>query len=215
MQNIYSKFSLAWLIVALSSSVYAATPDAKTITLQGNNKGAIACIACHGQQGEGNASAGYPYLAGLPADYFENQLQAFTNGSRVNAIMKPIAGGLSAEEITAIAKYYAAMPNPKLAVTNTANTTKNPVAERLVSSGKWQSGMPACYKCHGENGTGVAPHFPPIVGQPYNYLRAQLNDWKSGKRKNDPLGLMQSVVKALDQPEIDALAKYLSDQNTK
>lgn len=212
MQNIYTNVTLAWLIVAFSSSLFAATPDAKTITLQGNNKGAIACIACHGQQGEGNASAGYPYLAGLPADYIVNQLQAFSNGNRVNAIMKPIAGGLSAEEITALASYYAAMANSKLSA---AHTAKNPVTEKLVNNGKWQSGMPACFQCHGENGTGVAPYFPPIIGQPYNYLRTQLNDWKSGKRKNDPLGLMQSVVKALDQTEIDALAKYLSDENTK
>ena len=212
MQNIYINVTLSWLIVVFSSSLFAATPDAKSITLQGNNKGAIACIACHGQQGEGNASAGYPYLAGLPADYIVNQLQAFSNGKRVNAIMQPIAGGLSAEEITALADYYAAMANSKL---STPLTAKSSVAEKLVNNGKWQSGMPACFKCHGENGTGVAPHFPPIIGQPYNYLRAQLNDWKTGKRKNDPLGLMQSVDKALDQPEIDALAKYLSDQNAK
>ena len=54
--------------------------------------------------------------------------------------------------------------------------------------------------------------FPPITGQPAGYLSAQLNAWKSGTRKNDPLQLMQSVTKQLTAEEITAVSKWLANQ---
>ncbi len=203
---------ILFLLLALSASprLSAANTDGKTIAMQGSATGGTSCIACHGRQGAGNVDAGYPYLAGLPVDYIRNQLMAFSNGSRKNPIMKPIAGGLTQQDIVAAANYYAGLKNNKLTGSGTTPSDNDSEGAALALDGKWATGVPACFKCHGPDGLGVAPHFPPIVGQPETYIRNQLVAWQTGARRNDPLGLMQSVVKSLNQDEIDAVARYLA-----
>jgi len=205
------------LLLALSASpwLFAASPDGKTIAMQGNGKGATACIACHGQHGEGNADAGYPYLAGLPVDYIRNQLTAFGSGSRKNAVMQPIAGSLSQQDIAAVADYFSGLTNDRLEGSTATPSDVSGKGAVLAQNGKWAAGVPACFRCHGADGRGVAPHFPPIVGQPEAYLRNQLVAWQTGARSNDPIGLMQSVVKSLSKDEIDAVARYLAAQSEK
>jgi len=205
---------LVFLLLTLSwvATGYAASPDGKRIAHQGNGKGAIACISCHGQQGMGNASAGYPYLAGLPIDYIKNQLTAFSQGSRANAVMKPIASALTTQEIAAVANYYSKLDNTILSSVKSTRSTEYTAGEKLAHKGKWEAGVPSCFKCHGANGKGVAPHFPPIIGQSYQYLKSQLLAWQQGKRSNDPIGLMQAVSKHLDKNEIDSVAHYLAAQ---
>ena len=213
MNNIGENILILCLVLCVSSPVLAANISGESIAKQGNGKGAVACIACHGQHGEGNASAGYPYLAGLPADYLQSQLHAFSNGDRNNAVMKPIAGKLSDDEIAAVANYYASLSPPEMSGSAADNTSSHSRGASLTTSGKWESGVPACFQCHGEQGQGIAPHFPPIAGQSYTYIKNQLQDWQSGKRQNDPLGLMQAVAKALDPQDIEAVAHYLSAQH--
>jgi cytochrome c553 len=205
------------LLLALSASpwLFAASPDGKTIAMQGNGKGATACIACHGQHGEGNADAGYPYLAGLPVDYIRNQLTAFGSGSRKNAVMQPIAGSLSQQDIAAVADYFSGLTNDRLEGSTATPSDVSGKGAVLAQNGKWAAGVPACFRCHGADGLGVAPHFPPIVGQPEAYLRNQLVAWQTGARSNDPIGLMQSVVNSLSKDEIDAVARYLAAQSGK
>ena len=205
------------LLLALSASpwLFAASPDGQTIATQGNGKGATACIACHGQQGQGNADAGYPYLAGLSADYLRNQLTAFSSGSRKNAVMQPIAGSLSKQDIAAVAEYFSGLPNDRLKGSAATPSDVSGKGAVLARNGKWAAGVPACFRCHGADGRGVAPHFPPVVGQPEAYIRNQLVAWQTGARSNDPLGLMQSVVKSLSKDEIDAVARYLAAQSEK
>lgn len=70
--------------------------------------GVPACIACHGPQGLGNASAGFPRLSGQYSDYTLTQLRAFRQGSRtndLNHIMRDIAQRLSPDEMLAVAHY--------------------------------------------------------------------------------------------------------------
>ncbi|HJW54696.1 MAG TPA: c-type cytochrome [Burkholderiaceae bacterium] len=45
-----------------------------TIAAKGS-AGAAACVSCHGVNGEGNAAAGFPRLAGLNATYIVSQLE--------------------------------------------------------------------------------------------------------------------------------------------
>ena len=207
-----------WLIPVLltltASPLQAAQPDGEAIVKQGNGKGATACIACHGADGLGNPGAGYPYLAGLPQAYLVSQLQAFANRSRQNPIMKPIAGSLSDAEINAVANYFSALDNPILASAQTAQADSSQGA-RLAYTGKWEAGVPGCFRCHGPKGEGVAPHFPPLVGQPARYIRDQLSAWQKGQRSNDPMGLMRSVVDGLSDAEVRAVADFLAAQAKK
>lgn len=68
-----------------------------------------ACVQCHGPGGRG-VGAQFPPLAGLPAVYITEQLQAWKTGSRPPgplALMTGIAQQLTQADITAVAAYYA------------------------------------------------------------------------------------------------------------
>ncbi|MGD8642159.1 MAG: c-type cytochrome [Gammaproteobacteria bacterium] len=210
MKNSLLQIFIAITLATLAMPLFADSVSGKTIAMQGNGKGATGCATCHGQQGEGKAGSGYPYLAGLPVEYVENQLKAYQNGTRKNVIMKPVAKALTAKEIKAVANYYAQLENPTLAKTSLNQPEKPTTGSRLVHTGKWEAGVPSCVKCHGENGKGVPPHFPPIVGQPAGYIKSQFTAWQKGNRSNDPIGLMQSVANGMTQEDINAVAEYLA-----
>jgi cytochrome c553 len=69
------------------------------------------CANCHGSSGEGGLT-GAPRLAGLPQTYLAQQLVAYANGTRPQAVMTPIARALTLEEREAIAAYYAGLRAP-------------------------------------------------------------------------------------------------------
>lgn len=212
MNNTMTRSIILGITAVLFSTLVHAVPSGETIARQGNGKGAAACISCHGDKGQGNEAAGYPYLAGQPIAYLVRQLQNFSNKRRNNPVMQPFASALSEDEIKAVASYYAQLPLPKItsAKKNTPQTTKG---EQLAKKGKWSEGMPACFQCHGDQGQGVAPNFPAISGQPASYLKNQLEHWRKRERSNDPIGLMQAVVAGLDESEITAVADYLTTQS--
>src|SRR4051794_12563631 len=64
------------------------------IASQGVGGNVPACVSCHGAKGEGTPAGNFPRLAGMPRAYFINQLKAYQDGRRVNAVMMPIAKGL-------------------------------------------------------------------------------------------------------------------------
>jgi cytochrome c553 len=95
--------------------------------LAGKAKVETVCAACHGASGV-SVSDSIPHLAGQRAGYLESQLKALKDGSRKNAIMNPIAGQLSPDDIKNIAAFFASQPGasagakseflPSLAKTN-------------------------------------------------------------------------------------------------
>ncbi|MDV5141298.1 c-type cytochrome [Chimaeribacter arupi] len=71
---------------------------------------AVACMACHGQDGKATAPI-YPNLAGQQQDYLEAALHAYKSGDRSAgqaAIMSGYAADLSDQDISDLAAYYAA-----------------------------------------------------------------------------------------------------------
>ncbi len=182
--------------------------NGKSLVMQGNSNGAIPCSACHGVNGAGQAASGFPKLAGINPAYLKKQLRDFQSGSRSNPIMQPIAKALSMQEISDVAEYFSSL--------SVATETKNIDAEKLrlgkkiAEKGKWEVGMPSCFRCHGEGAQGIAENFPALAGQHASYIKNQLLAWKKDNRKNDPVGLMKSVADKLTEKEIDAVAAYLS-----
>jgi len=74
------------------------------------NTKTAACIACHGPNGNGNPTAGYPTIRGQHSVYVVAQLNAYKSGARStdiinNRMMHDVAANLSAEEIAAVASY--------------------------------------------------------------------------------------------------------------
>lgn len=67
------------------------------------------CVSCHGPGGVGVGVA-FPPLAGQPAAYLVAQLNAWRDGTRhndPNDLMGHVAKSLSADEVTAVADYFA------------------------------------------------------------------------------------------------------------
>lgn len=201
----------AALLLALAPAACAA--DAAAMASQGVPGKVPACQACHGADGGGQPAAGFPRLAGLNAKYLRKQLDDLASGTRDNAVMKPIASGLTEAERTAIGQYYSRLPVPAALATP---TTPMPAADSagavLATRGRWSQQIPGCVQCHGPGGVGVGANFPPLAGQSGTYIAAQLKAWKQGSRHNDPLQLMQHIGKALDDQDIAAVATWFAAQ---
>lgn len=78
-----------------------------------------------------------------------------------------------------------------------------------VAAGKKKSA--ACAACHGAQGIATADQFPILAGQYYAYLLHALKAYKSGERKN---AIMNGMVSALDEQDMEDLAAYFSSQPT-
>ncbi len=69
-----------------------------------------------------------------------------------------------------------------------------------------------CMGCHGMNGEGVNPEFPRLAGQGEKYLLKQLQQFKSGERKDM---VMAPQVMALSEQDMADLAMFFSSQKPK
>ena len=85
-----------------------------------------------------------------------------------------------------------------------ANPTKGDIA-----AGKTKSAV--CAACHGADGNSINPTWPKLAGQHPDYLLKQLQDFKSGTRK-DPT--MAGMVAALSDQDMKNLAAYYSSQKS-
>jgi cytochrome c553 len=62
-----------------------------------------ACMLCHGEKGQGNATI--PRLAGQHSAYIERQLEAFASKARANEIMHENSKSLTPDQIRDVAAY--------------------------------------------------------------------------------------------------------------
>ena len=90
-------------------AAYFATLNNETVQAGGSDapafEKAATCIACHGQNGIA-VSPNWPTLAGQHEDYLVHALEQYRSGERENAVMYPIASGLSDIDIAQLAAYY-------------------------------------------------------------------------------------------------------------
>jgi len=157
------------------------------------------CVHCHGEQGR-PASSFYPSLAGQPAGYLVQQLNAYSEGSRQNAIMSSLAKILSAEEINALADYLAAQ------VPQAADLQLQ--ASNAAVKGRSRAAELGCAVCHGGRYQGQ-DNYARLAGQGYEYLAIQLTAFRDGGRV-DPAGVMPGLAANLSDEDIDNLSRYLS-----
>jgi cytochrome c553 len=66
-----------------------------------------ACAACHGADGNAPTGPDFPRLAGQHYDYLLKALRDYKSGARKNPIMAGQVGGLSAQDMTDLAAYFA------------------------------------------------------------------------------------------------------------
>lgn len=217
----------------------AAVEKGKTLAL--NGRGSImACTSCHGQNGEGMAN--YPRIAGLNAAYIKKQLEDFardlpdigvvlervskdyektprdykdltvyTPGVRHDDLMSPMAKAMTKEDIKNLSAYYSTQ-----AFSSTPKAVDHLTLERgeeLAVRGKPEYMVPRCEACHGPKGEGFRELFPPLAGQPVEYIIDQINRWQRGDRDNDNLSLMKNVANMMTDADKINVARYYSNMS--
>ena len=109
-------------------------------------------------------------------------------------------------QMAARGAYYAALQAPPSAEPALGGDLGPRAA--LALRGDWTVDLPSCFSCHGPLGWGVEQAFPAIAGQHPAYIHQQLTAGNRGTRQNSPLGLMQSVAKALSPRDMSAVSDY-------
>lgn len=193
-----------------------ADPQAgQTIAGKGAANGVTACVSCHGAQGEGNAAANFPRLAGQSAVYLGKQMHSFANGSRNNPVMSPIAKAMNAQQIADVSAWYGAItaaPPPTPSPPRKPGDPAQLRGQKLATVGDEAIGVQACSNCHGPGGAGEAPTYPYLAGQHAGYLSAAMAEWKSGARKTDPSGQMTQIARKLGDADVAALSAWFAAQ---
>ena len=180
------------------------TPRGAEIVAHGTSAGAVACARCHGFDGLSGGSGAFPILANQSGAYLSKQLRDFASGTRLNAIMTPIAKALTDEEIDAVAQYYATvrattMPPPA----RSPDLVKR--GEALATTGDTARQVLPCAACHGAQGVGEPPVTPYLAGQYGQYIVSQMVMFNRGYRKN---ALMSTEARKLAEGDYEALGAY-------
>jgi cytochrome c553 len=124
---------------------------------------------------------------------------------RHSAIMQAMVRDLSADEMKALADYYAA----KKPAPGSASKAALVDAGKLVYTHGGTNGAPACISCHRVAGGGIEPDFPRITGQHEEYVETQLHAWKSGTRGGKGK-LMSLIAPLLSDDEITEVSAYVA-----
>ncbi|WOH36523.1 c-type cytochrome [Thalassotalea fonticola] len=190
----------------------------------GKTKAAV-CAGCHGANGIGIADA-YPNLAGQHADYIAKQLKAFKDGSRKDPVMAPMAAGLSDQDMSDIAAYFATFSRSgesATAATDSSSTSATPApatlatptmvadaatGKSLYENGDTARGITACVACHGKEGNSDVLINPNLSKQHPEYIAKQLNAFKDETRTNVSMNV---VAKNLTEQDVADLGAYFKD----
>ncbi|MBC7944408.1 MAG: cytochrome c4 [Burkholderiales bacterium] len=75
-----------------------------------------------------------------------------------------------------------------------------------------QAAAQVCATCHGADGNSVTPIYPGLAGQHRAYILKQLQEFKSGERKNP---IMSPIAAALSPKEMKSWTDFFSKQKPK
>ena len=160
---------------------------------------ALVCMACHGPGGH-SIQPLTPHLAGQSARYIYLQLRDIQEGRRINPLMTAIVAGLTRDDMRELGEYFAAQKPP-------LQTFKADPAKAQLGKTKTEEAL--CTMCH-LGGFAGQDEVPRLAGQHFDYLKAELKDFKAHVRTNDA-GTMTSVVDTLSDTDIDNIAHYLAE----
>jgi cytochrome c553 len=165
----------------------------------------VPCVACHGVDGN-SANPEWPSIAGQHESYLVRQLKAFRDGGRQNALMTPMAAGLTDEDMADLAAWFSS----QTARGGETEPSKLKLGQKVYRAGNMREETMACAACHGPAGRGnPLASYPAIQGQHATYVAAQLKAYRSGARTSDANQMMRSVAARLTDQEIDAVASYV------
>jgi len=211
MQVVSLKLACQTAMLAIAFTTAGRAQDAKPVSEHDVQAKLAYCEVCHGVSAQG--FHGYypiPRLAGQQTDYLENQLQAFIEHRRTNNIMFNVGHVLSPAMIAALAADFKDL-NPK----PLGGAPKDLVADgkKIFEEGIPAANVPACASCHGPEAKGNGP-FPRLAGQLFDYVSNKLKNWDKERgqdpAKPDTSAIMEPIAHGLKEPQIKAVAAYLS-----
>ena len=165
------------------------------------------CANCHGPNGN-STSATFPRLNGQQAKYIVAQLKNFRGHNRGDphamAYMWGMAAPLSDNEMSDIAKYLSSQ-RPTEPQKGGALAVEG---RKIYNDGVDAHNVPPCAACHGDHGEGNG-EIPRLAGQHADYLKMQLEDFRSLVRSNE---VMHANTKDMTNREIEAVVSYLANE---
>ncbi|MDJ0806068.1 MAG: c-type cytochrome [Gammaproteobacteria bacterium] len=195
-----------WLIsVSIALTMSASGLQAAGNAEVGQTK-SVACVACHGPDGNSPVNPVWPKLAGQHPKYTEKQLKDFKSGARTDPTMIGMVAPLSEQDMADLAAFFAAQSKQG----GSAAADKVEVGEKIYRAGNADTGVAACMACHGPAGTGdPQANFPALAGQHAAYTEKALKDFRSGSRANDMNKMMRGVAAQMTDDEIVAVSQYI------
>lgn len=167
------------------------------------------CEACHGKDGA-STQPDIPIIGGYSAEYLTGELQAYAKKERPchettfpdgpkkgeKSDMCQSVSTLGDADMEKLGKYFEGKKFVR------ANQPSDPA---LAQKGK-EIHDSTCDKCHLEAGTVKSDDAGILAGQHVQYLRAQFDDMKAGKRKLPKR--MKPKIDALSPGDIEALLNF-------
>jgi cytochrome c553 len=166
------------------------------------------CVRCHGDARTPPVSDRVPRLHGQSEAYLKRAIEDYLRGARESGIMEPIAQQMSLEETSALARYYASLPQLHAEVSEDPAGVER--GRQIATDGLPESGVPACSSCHKEDN----PQFPNLAGQSAAYLRGQLDVLRKGLRDRSGYGAIMTVVaKRLNDAQVQDVSAFYASQH--
>jgi cytochrome c553 len=185
--------------VILSSQKFGA-PDTRAV-----GRGAtlaMQCAICHGSNRQGQVDT--PNLEGQPAAAIYKELRDFKAGARINATMSPFAVKLTEQDMRDLATYYAYLPRQPGSHPDAVD------APPVVTRGAPMRNIPTCSACHGITNAKLGA--PWLDGQSAVYIKAQLQAFAHGTRRNDISEQMRNIARQMTPDEMNEAALYYASQ---
>ncbi|MCJ8295047.1 MAG: cytochrome c [Colwellia sp.] len=173
------------------------------------------CIACHGEQGQGNRQLKAPVLAGQSAKYLTRQLVNFkvglrgshekdTLGKQMQVLSKQL---VTNKDVTSVTAYLSKLPAVKISQISSGD---------LKNGSRYYQGK--CGACHGGQAQGnPAFNAPKLSGQHSDYLKRQMLNFSTGIRgthSDDKLGRqMAMMAKTTSGKELDDILHFIAMQD--
>ncbi|HUX82133.1 MAG TPA: c-type cytochrome [Halothiobacillus sp.] len=202
----HSLFLMRRVVLGMGLTLLATAAASANGNIEAGKTASQTCAACHGMDGN-SAMAMFPSIAGQPASYLAEQLHAFRDGKRVNAIMEPQAKNLTDQQIEDVAAYFAAQTR----TVKTAATEDSIPGAHMWKFGGHGNSIAACAACHGTHGQGNQPAgFPALRGLTPQYIIESLMAFHDDKRKTAHADIMVRIASKLTNDDMKDIAQHIA-----
>lgn len=155
------------------------------------------CGACHGEDGN-SRTPNTPSLAGQPEFFLLNQLILMREGVRRIDVMAALVTPLTDDQITALARHFAAQP---------AKASGEAVDAALKERGAGLATKLRCASCHRAD-FGGQDQMPRLAMQRLDYLISSMKALRDDKRSGADT-LMTAAITGVSDADLTAIAHHV------